>query len=313
MLVRMHYRLSHYLHVPVGSSYRRIIFAEGSSTVELVPPKPISHNVRHRHSDRGNKLRPLMLDAPCRVVCTIEIDNSREGYERATKLAFSKIMPFIEWLRVKSAQPQLSLFSEYDLEFERVTTPEGRAMQQWQKEFRKWSRNPHERDNPLITSQAWDEAETATRTGRIAALHWMLLLDAESELESNPRNAILYADMACEVFIQGYTAMRAEETGIDDRFWKWLVSAPYPEGRRPSTLNYFDSVLALVDKKSLKQDARALSDELRDLVNARNRVAHDGEVPLNVVPAKLVRAARRAIEWVEGPTDFSSTRGRDKS
>ncbi len=161
------------------------------------------------------------------------------------------------------------------------------------------AKNPHERPLPLVNQEAWHSAIKDTQDKVELPLHKVLLLDAEAELERDPRTAILFADMACEVFIQRYTEAKAKAAGIQDIFWKWLVDNPFPEGRRPSTPAYYNAILALVMRVSLKDENGELFGRLRKLVDARNDIAHRGILPLRTPPEKLVETAREVIKWVE--------------
>ncbi len=209
MQIRIYYRWKEYLHIPVNTKSRGIIatkyrgnmvFQDSGCSVEILRPLVPHGSTPHAHAAPKRKARAQVYDARLGAVCTTECAKTIDDYFRVTSLTFSHLKEFLDWLRMQSGEPGLRITSPYNLEVIDVTTLEGETLKDWKRDFRKWSKNPHERPLPLVRVHAWSEARKALASKQQVPLFQTLLYDAQIELERDPRNAILYADMACKDF-----------------------------------------------------------------------------------------------------------------
>ena len=196
---------------------------------------------------------------------------------------------------MRTRQSHLRLRKIGDLEVVLVQTPEGCDKPELTTKYKQWF-NSQERDRPLpfITLSSWGLLQT--QQDQQVPLYESLLLDAELELESDPRVGVLYSALACEIFIQSWLEAHAEQ---DDRLKRWLDWAERrtsPEGS-VSARSYYDLGLYLVIRRSLK-DNKDLWKAFERLVTARNDVAHRGRIQGNYDPAESLQTARNVISWV---------------
>ncbi len=128
-------------------------------------------------------------------------------------------------------------------------------------------------------------------------LYKSLLLDAELNRQGDPRISILYAALACEVFIQNFCQEQAK--GVVPVL-TWLGAARNPDSAASIHILY-DLGLRMLGKKSLKENKKLRSD-FEKLVNARNDIAHRGRIernPNGYTPDQAINTAKNIIEWVE--------------
>ena len=143
---------------------------------------------------------------------------------------------------------------------------------------------PATRDLQLAQMNVRDWTELVADAGAetvTSPLHESLLLDAHLESESDPRIGVLYAALACEVFIQSWLEEMSTTDGRLKRWLEWTDPRRSPEGNI-STRSYYDIGVFLAEDRSIRDD-RELSNSLDRLLGARNDVAHRGRLPANSV------------------------------
>lgn len=148
------------------------------------------------------------------------------------------------------------------------------------------------------TTQAkWRELGQELRSGLNTELWEDFIIDAKVSLEDDDlKRTTLYAVIACETFIKEYMEKAAKKAGISQHFWKYLKS------RRPGVLDYYDSVLHLVKGHSLRIENKQMYEQLERLLKARNRIMHEGKLPVSVSQLQLrehIRQVEQVISWVE--------------
>jgi len=123
------------------------------------------------------------------------------------------------------------------------------------------------------TVAKWRELEQQLNSGVETELWEDFVVDAKLALQEDDLNrAILYAAIACEIFIKEYCEKAAKQVGISQKFWKYL------ESRRPRVVDYYDSVLHLVKNYSLQAKNQKLYNLLDRLYDARNEIMHEGRL-----------------------------------
>jgi hypothetical protein len=152
-----------------------------------------------------------------------------------------------------------------------------------------------------LTEDKWKELHHEMSLGLETELYEDFIVDAKVALEEDDLNrAILYAAIACEIFIKEYCEKAAKEAGISQKFWKYLKS------RRPRVVDYYDSVLHLVKKHSLQAKNQKLYKLLDRLYDARNEIMHEGRLSTSRDKDEInqlredVREAEQVISWVRG-------------
>ena len=171
--------------------------------------------------------------------------------------------------------------------------------------------NDQERDRPLphIDLEEWNRLKSDANcvidfsdwvNENKVPLHESLLLDAELVSETDSRVAILYAALACDVFIQSWLEHGAIGDSRNKKWLEWANPRSGSEGN-VSIRGFYDIGLQLAEGRSLK-DQRQLWKEFGTLVKARNDVAHRGLHSPRYSTSKGIETARKVIDWVEqGP------------
>ena len=150
-----------------------------------------------------------------------------------------------------------------------------------------------------LTKERWEELQQEISSGAETELWEDFIVDAKVALEEEDLNrAILYAAIACEIFIKEYCQRAAKQAGISQKFWKYL------ENRRPRVVDYYDSVLHLVKNHSLRAENPEMDKLLRLLWKARKQIVHEGKLSLSKDEATQLREAiheiGQVISWVRG-------------
>jgi hypothetical protein len=167
-----------------------------------------------------------------------------------------------------------------------------------------WSRTS--RDNTVIYTssqyyldrQKWSALRKAIQNDIDTEIWEDFLYDAYAALELHDfTKAIIYAAVACEVFIKNYTE-EAKEGVISKDAWDRL------KNRRPRVLEYYDSILHLVTNHSLNIEQEDLYKSMQQLFVIRNQIMHEGKT--YVIQEKdetikdIIRKAESTIAWVSG-------------
>jgi hypothetical protein len=150
-----------------------------------------------------------------------------------------------------------------------------------------------------LTKERWNELQQEITSGAETALWEDFIVDAKNALKEEDLNrAILYAAIACEIFIKEYCQRAAKQAGISQKFWKYL------ESRRPRVVDYYDSVLHLVKNHSLQAENPEMGKLLRLLWKARKQIVHEGKLSISKDETTQLREAiheiGQVISWVRG-------------
>lgn len=148
-----------------------------------------------------------------------------------------------------------------------------------------------------LDRQKWSALRKAIQNNIDTEIWEDFLYDAYAALELHDfTKAVIYAAIACEVFIKQYTAKAAREAGISKKFWKYL------EVRQPRVLDYYDSILHLVTNHSLHTERKELYKSIELLFNNRNKIMHEGEMPLvhekHKIVNDMIQKVELTISWV---------------
>ena len=161
-----------------------------------------------------------------------------------------------------------------------------------------------------LTGERWEEVRQDIASGAMSELCDEFIVDAKValQLEQDANRAILYAAIACEIFIKEYSEKAAKEAGIDQPLWEYLTD------RRLKVLEYYDEILSLLKHRSLPKEEPDIYEQVEYLFRARNSIMHTGKpqykdrngqlVNLTVPPVapvrQLIDRASLAISWVRG-------------
>lgn len=152
-----------------------------------------------------------------------------------------------------------------------------------------------------LTAERWEELQQEMSSEVDMELWEDFIVDAKVALQEDDLNrAILYAAIACEIFIKEYCEKAAKQVGISQKFWKYLKS------RQPRVVDYYDSVLHLVRNHSLQAENEEIYKLLNRLYEARNEIMHEGRLSashsndeINQLREDIWEVAQ-AISWVRG-------------
>lgn len=154
-----------------------------------------------------------------------------------------------------------------------------------------------------LAGERWQKLQEEMRSGVDTELWEDFIEDSKVALkEDDLKRATLYAAIACEIFIKGYTEKVSKERGISPVFWKYLKD-PKTETR---VLSYYNEILHLVTGHSLKDENTEMYKKLKLIFNARNKIVHEGRLPSNWNPTQInqltesIKASESIISWVIG-------------
>jgi len=292
------------IHVPMGRrnwphQYSVEVRLKGSSprrrtlNIAILKPQRI-HTHLLEESDPESKVGDAWI--PIAVTCSLEPDEV--FYRVIADVAAAKVAPAIEKVRAQTRQADLKLKGISDLRFHSVVTPNGQVIEDLTGSYGQWFED-QERDRPLpfISIDDWGTMGNALNSQSKQSadpgvpLYESLLLDAELQLDSEPRTAVLFAALACELAVQEWLKLKSRN---DNKLEKWL---DWSQGANVSIKGYYDFGVFLAVGTTLKSDAN-LWKELEALVKARNDVAHRGVSPKGHPPAVSIQTARRVISWL---------------
>jgi len=123
------------------------------------------------------------------------------------------------------------------------------------------------------------------------------IYDAKAALaEHDFTKAVIYAAIACEVFIKNYIEEAAKKGGINKEALERLKS------RRPRVLEYYDSILHLVTNHSLNIEHEELYKSIQQLFTTRNKIMHEGKTSVTQEKCEtiedMIKKAESTIAWV---------------
>lgn len=257
---------------------------------------------------------PVKKVADCYIpiIARYEIDDfSQPVFKDVTAATVVYATTFVERLRVQSRQAHLKMARTADLEFIKVQDANSIELSEVTKAYQEWFDREHGgRPLPYISKEVWDtvcaqppsESVEMSQWQKQIPLHESLLLDAELQVETDFRITVMYSALACEVYVQTWLDERARRDAKLRQFMSWAMPR---DGQQDTTnvMTFFDLGLRLATGKSLK-DNKQLLDAFRELLAARNKLAHLGRLPSKLKifeanPSKAITIARKVIEWVQ--------------
>ena len=249
-----------------------------------------------------------VVDALIPIAVGCELVDNAVGYREVAEVALAYLGPIVENSRVRTRQANLQVRRIADLAAVEVTDSDTEEIPELTQKFRQWMMKQElDRSLPWIDFEEWNQLQSDVITNddfsewaseRRPPLYESLLLDAELESQSDSRVAILFAALACDIFIQSWLENSA---AIDARIKKWLewTTRSGSEGGRVSFTGSFDISLQLAEGRSLKEH-KQLWKKLGALNKARNDVAHRGRHSPNYTPEQAIETATAVIDWVKG-------------
>jgi len=159
----------------------------------------------------------------------------------------------------------------------------------------------HRDESRALDARGMERLFEAVSRSEPAPLAETFLADAEylawEHFPHDPVRAVLMAAIAAEVKVKRDLVDRADP-----------VQRPVIEdilNRRPGIAatpvdGLFDKLIKLAQGRSLREDDAELFKKVRELFRLRNDIAHSGQAPDLATAQDAVRAARRAITWVDG-------------
>ncbi len=252
------------------------------------------------NSSAGNKV----ADANIPIIVLGDWVNSEAYFRKVLQIALERGGQLLESLRVELDEPQLRIRGRRDLDFlmvssvvERNSNGDPNTLAEETQRYRDWFESISEEHRPFVSRTSW----LSFRGKSLAkdtqpSFHESLLLDAKLGAESDPRTGILYAALACEVFVQYYIGKNhAGSVAVDT----WLESVQ--NGSSPmALLQLYDLGLRMIGKQSLERKNPELHKELKLLNWARNDIAHRGRARNSKYSLEqALNTARKVIDWVE--------------
>ena len=297
------------VHVPIGrrgwKDWGQVIFHDHEETqynISLLRPRS-----ENNHDLEQNGVSKRVADAYFPIIVECPLPTHEGQFKELSKVLVESLRPLVEQLRHKTKQPHLRLRRLQDLEFVTITTLSGDALEGPANDFKSWftSAEP-DRPLPFVSKEDWEFTRSLYKSeGQIEETDWRghvsvhesLLLDAEGSAESDERIGIVYAALACEIFIQSFLEKSA--TNLSP-VRLWLEAARNPDS--PTSIHsLYHLGLKMVGKKSLRENKRVHS-KFEKLITARNDIAHRGEVTRiksGYSSKEAVMTAREVISWVE--------------
>lgn len=245
-----------------------------------------------------------VTDAQIPIIVVGEWVNSPEYFRHILEIALEFGGQLLELLRVELKEPRLRIRGLRDLEARNISSvvestsdSEPGVMQDETQKFNDWFESISEGPRPFVSRATWLNFRAKSLSQDVqSSLHESLLMDAQLSAESDPRSGILYAALACEVFVQYYISKNHAGSAAVDT---WLESVQ--NGSSPmALLQLYDLGLRMIGKQSLERKNPKLHEELKQLNWARNDIAHRGRVRDSKYSLEhAVNTARKVIDWVE--------------
>jgi hypothetical protein len=237
-----------------------------------------------------------------------DVDSRNAAHQEANEVADSAIEAgraavtrFLAWTRVDAHQIWLGLIGQEEPELRGEIVVEDIDAQ------RRLTATPHRTDIALRVVEpesVLDESEIEriagiARGSAPVPLGDSLLQDAAFYLQEatppDPPRAVLIAAIACEVKVKDAlrrTVSEAEPTAL----LELLLSNP--RDFSVAAAAHFDKVMRATTGRSLRDEDRELFSAVERLFTLRNSLAHRGEEPSREDAQEAVRAAARAIRWL---------------
>jgi len=147
-----------------------------------------------------------------------------------------------------------------------------------------------------LDREKWSALKKAIRNDADTEIWEDFIYDANAALESHDfTKAVIYAAIACEVFIKNYTE-GVKEGVISKEAWERL------KNRRPRVLEYYDSILHLVTNHSLNIEQEDLYKSMQQLFAIRNKIMHEGKTSVTQEKDEtiedMIKKVESTIAWV---------------
>jgi hypothetical protein len=148
-----------------------------------------------------------------------------------------------------------------------------------------------------LDREKWSAVRKSIRQDTDTEIWEDFIYDAKAALKSRDfTKAIIYAAVACEVFIKDYTEKKVRENHFSQAAWKRLKE------RQPRVLEYYDSILHLITDHSLNVEQEDLYKSMRKLFKMRNNIMHEGKYALEQDISKeikdIIKKAETTINWI---------------
>jgi hypothetical protein len=232
-----------------------------------------------------------------------QVKRATSAFRSAYELAVRRLGLFVAWVRTDLGQSWLGLSSEQ---------PE-KAYSSVLLEAETGTRLPIGFPEHLVAVIFdWEDALKLERAltlwnlvgqAQQPPLPETLMCDAEALVfvagtkVADPVRAILMAAIACEVKAKAVLSERIDPARAD--LLEFILESPR-EVTVTAATTLFDKLIKRVQGRSLREEDKPLFREICELFEARNAVAHRAELPTVEESQRLVRAARRAFQWLDG-------------
>ncbi len=127
---------------------------------------------------------------------------------------------------------------------------------------------------PPSGSSKWADICQDLASGNLPEIYELFLLDAKNVVSDEPRRAVLYAAIACEVFIESFCEVTRKNKNIDQVEYEDLKRKRKKQGE---ILFYFDKILKYLIGHSLRYEKPDLYEKLDCLRLTNNNVKHRGK------------------------------------
>lgn len=301
--------LTYTIHIPPGSrNWPQItLLVERSGrkfTVALSKPVPIG-----THEVKGTSQR--VTDAQIPISITGEWHDTDEYFDDLLNLALEEGGRLIELLRIDIKEHNLKLRVPKDfVDVNVISVAHGNSetLRAETRKFKEWFERKTDTPLPYVDRSKWTEfTYKHLKQQEQPSLYQSLLLDAMVSQDTDPRVGILYAALACEVFIKSFLEEQAKGCAP---ILTWLTSACNPDNPAPVYVLY-DLGLRMVGRRPLtKKENKGLDKEFRELFKARNDITHRGNITTvtgGYTHEQAISTARKVIDWVERGSLIGST------
>lgn len=245
----------------------------------------------------------VVADAQIPLAVTGPWIDSNSYFTEVIDVLLEEAGRLIEHLRIRVQEPLLRLRSIQDVSFTGVVSVREGPREihpDKTKRFDEWFDGVSDTPLPFIDREQWHafDSDHSSYSQR-PPLHSSLLLDAEANRESDPRVGILYAALACEVFIQSFLDAAADRLA-STTMSVWLQEAV--RGSNPAPIRVlYELGLSMIELPRLSSNG-TLNGRFLKLLRARNDLAHLGEIekiPGGYSPEAAIQTANAVIHWVE--------------
>jgi len=225
---------------------------------------------------------------------------ANEVADDAIEVGGRVLTQFLAWVRVDAHQPWLGLIGREPPELIGEIVVEDLDAE------RRLTATPHRTNigmrvvepESVLDETAMERIAAAVQQGAAAPLGESLLQDAAFYLQEantpDPPRAVLIAAIACEVKVKD--ALRRAVSEPQAALLELLLANP--RDFSVAAAAHFDKVMEASASRSLRREESELYKAVERLFRLRNDVAHRGQGPSEADAREAVRAASRAIRWL---------------